>query len=216
MRKTYKGEKNDKERTMNKLILSVGQVLRDKGYTGLTIANISKIAGVDRKLISLYFGSVDNLVETYIRSKDYWVAATLGAVEYFGTAPTEGSKGFLESLLINQMDSFLENTEMQKAVLWQISEKSEIMSQITREREKMSALFFAFADKEMEGKNVDLRAISSILTAGIYYLVLHSINTESTFCEIELNADGLDRIRNAVKTILSWAYGENEKNPTEA
>ncbi|MNE98904.1 hypothetical protein D3C80_1974970 [compost metagenome] len=90
------------------------------------------------------------------------------------------------------------------------------MSQITREREKMSALFFAFADKEMEGKNVDLRAISSILTAGIYYLVLHSINTESTFCEIELNADGLDRIRNAVKTILSWAYGENEKNPTEA
>jgi len=38
VRKTYKGEKNDKERTMSVLIASVGKVLEDKGYTGLTIS----------------------------------------------------------------------------------------------------------------------------------------------------------------------------------
>lgn len=206
-RKTYSGEKNNKERTMGKLIAAVGNVLEEKGYTGLTITNISKYADVDRKLINVYFGSVENLVETYIKGKDYWVSATIGAVEHFGNSPTEGSRGFLESLLINQMDQFISNEEMQKAIVWQLSERSPIMSQIAEEREKMSALFFAFADKELTGKDVDLRAITSLLVAGIYYLVLHSKNTESTFCEIDLTTtEGLERIRNAVKRILGWAY----------
>ena len=69
-RKTYQGEKNDKSRTMTKLIQAVGAVLEKKGYTGLSIANIASTAGVDRKLISVYFGSVDNLIETYIKGKD--------------------------------------------------------------------------------------------------------------------------------------------------
>lgn len=206
-RKPYKGVKNNKERTMGKLIAAVGEVLTEKGYTGLTISNISKCAGVDRKLISLYFGSVNNLIETYIKGKDYWVSATMEALENFGSAPSDGSKGFLESLLFNQMDDFLENVEMQKAVIWQISEKSKIMSHVANEREKLSALFFAFADRELEGKDVDLRAISSLLVAGIYYLVLHAKNTDSTFCEIDLsNKEGMERIRNAVKTILNWTY----------
>jgi len=206
-RKLYKGEKNDKERTMGKLIAAVGVVLQEKGYPGLTIANISKAAGVDRKLVYLYFETVENLVETYIKGKDFWVSATVHAVEYFGKAPAEGSKGVLEALLLNQMDGFMENKEMQKAVAWQISEKSEIMSYISRERERMSALYFAFADKELEGKEVDLRAVTSILVAGIYYLVLHAENTESTFCEIDLTEKaGLDRIRLAIKNMLSWTY----------
>ena len=206
-RKTYSGVKNDKERTMGKLIRAVGTVLQEKGYTGLTIANISRKAGVDRKLVTLYFGSVENLVETYIKNKDYWVAATVGAMEYFGQSPKEGSKGFLESLLINQMKEFAKNEEMQKVVLWQISEKSDIMSKVTQEREKMSALFFAFADREIDQENLDLRAISSVLVAGIYYLVLHSKNMDSLFCEIDLTTDeGMKRIEDAVKKILKWTY----------
>ncbi|WP_164126245.1 TetR/AcrR family transcriptional regulator [Sphingobacterium luzhongxinii] len=206
IRKTYKGEKNDKERTMGKLLAAVGEVLKEKGYTGMTIANISKQAGVDRKLISLYFGSVENLVETYIKGKDYWVGAMAGAVEHFGTLSTEGSKGYLQALLMKQLDHFLIDEEMQKLVTWQISEESDVMDQIVREREKMSALFFAFADKELEGRNVDLRAITSLLVAGIYYLVLHARYRKATVSEIELNDAGFDRIRAAVKDILSWAY----------
>lgn len=57
---------------MGKMIASVGKVLEEKGYIGLTVANISKYAGVDRKLVTLYFGSVEKLIETYIKGKDYW------------------------------------------------------------------------------------------------------------------------------------------------
>lgn len=201
-RKIYKGEKNNKERTMAKLLASVGEVLKNKGYTGLTVANISKMAGVDRKLIYLYFENVNNLIETYIKSTDYWIKTTLDTVEDVQKLENSNSKDFLESLLLNQLDNFSQNEEMQKVVTWQISEKSDIMSQITREREKMSALFFALADKELKNKNVDIRAVSSVLVAGIYYLVLHAKHTESTFCEIELNSEGFERIRGAIKNII--------------
>jgi len=211
-RKQYQGEKNNKERTMGKLIAAVGEVLKEKGYPGLTIANISKEAGVDRKLIGLYFGTLDNLVETYIRGKDYWLSATMNAVEFFGNAPEVGSKGFLESLLLNQLEDFLTNTEMQKILAWQICEESLIMSEISQEREKMSALFFAFADKELQGKDLDLRAVVTILVAGIYYIVLHSAHTKSTVCEIDISTpEGLSRIKASIKNILCWAYNSVEE-----
>ncbi|MDR2274551.1 MAG: TetR/AcrR family transcriptional regulator [Sphingobacterium sp.] len=211
-RKTYQGEKNNKERTMGKLIAAVGRVLEQKGYPGLTVGNISKEAGVDRKLIYLYFGTLDKLVETYIKGKDYWVSATINAVEYFGNTPTAGSRGFLESLLMNQFEEFQKNVEMQKVLAWQICEESLIMSEIAQEREKMSALFFAFADKELQGKDLDLRGVVSILVAGIYYLVLHSAHTKSTVCEIDIStAEGMDRIKDSIKNILGWAYDSVEK-----
>lgn len=211
-RRTYKGEKNDKERTMRKIILSVGKVLEEKGYTGLTINNISKAAGVDRKLVYLYFGTLDNLIETYIKGKDYWLSATVGAVEYFGNTPQSGSKGFLESLLLNQLSELQNNKEMQKIVTWQISESSEIVSQVAREREKMSSMFFAFADKELQGKEIDLRAIAGLLVAGINYVVLHSVNTNSTVCEIDVSTeDGMDRMKAAVKKVLELVYASVEE-----
>ncbi|WP_286778699.1 MULTISPECIES: TetR/AcrR family transcriptional regulator [Sphingobacterium] len=209
-RKTYSGEKNDKERTMGKLILSVGKVLGEKGYTGLTIANISKAAGVDRRLIHLYFGSLDNLIETYIKGKDYWISASVGAVDFFAGSPQNGSQNFLESLLMNQFDELRRNIEMQRMVAWQICERSEMVSQIVQEREKLSTIFFAFADKELQGNEVDLRAISGLLVSAINYITLHSVNTDSTICEIDVSKkEGMDRIKAAIRQILDWAYRSN-------
>lgn len=206
-RKTYQGEKNNKERTMYNLIQAVGTVLEKEGYTGLTITKVSNAAGVDRKLISVYFGTIENLVETYIKGKDYWVSATVGAMEALANSSDGGSRPFLETLLLDQLDHFMEDEEMQKVVLWQISEKSEIMSHVTQSRERLSSLFFPFSDKEFVEKNIDLRAISSLLVAGIYYLVLHSKTTDSTFCEIDITTkEGMNRIREAVKKILKLTY----------
>ncbi|MBL1408131.1 TetR/AcrR family transcriptional regulator [Sphingobacterium faecale] len=206
-RKTYRGEKNDKERTMGKLLASIGKVLSEKGYTGLTVSNIAKEANVDRKLIALYFGSLDNLVETYIKGKDYWLTPGLNVGGDLMDIPSKGTKEFLESLLLYQMDSLMKSPEMREVILWQISEKSEIMSHVFQEREKMSSLFFASADKEIGDKNIDLRAISSVLVAAIYYLVLHAERTDSTVCEIDISKpEGMNRIKEAIKQIISSVY----------
>jgi AcrR family transcriptional regulator len=212
-KKRYQGALNDKDRSKQKLIHAVGIVIQNKGYTGLTVTNISKAAGLDRKLITLYFGSVDNLIEIYVKSKDYWVAAAGNAGNMIENNEGKDTKRILENLLINQLDYFYGNEEMQKIVLWQISQRSQIMYQVCEEREQLSATFFALTDKELQGTNVDLRAIAGLLVAGIYYMVLHAKTTDSLFCEIDINKpEGMERIKEAISLVLEYAYSNKTQS----
>lgn len=212
-KKRYQGALNDKDRSKQKLIQAVGIVIQDKGYTGLTVTNISKAAGLDRKLITLYFGSVDNLIEIYVKSKDYWVAATGDAGIMIENNQGKDTKQILKNLLLNQLDYFYENEEMQKIVLWQISQRSQIMYQVCEEREQLSSTFFALTDKELKGNDVDLRAIAGLLVAGIYYMVLHAKTTDSLFCEIDINnPEGMKRIKEAISLVLEYAYSNKTQS----
>lgn len=206
-RKPYKGQMNDKEKSKQRLIDAVGTVIKSKGYAGLNATNISKAAGLDRRLITLYFGTLDTLVETYIRGNDYWISASGDALNLISNNKGENTKEILEALLYNQLEYFWNDTEMQKIVLWQISKSTEIMKEICDEREMLSKHFFSLSDIELAGIDIDLRAISALLVAGIYYLVLHAKSTDSTFCEIDLKSqEGLERIRKAISVILRKAY----------
>lgn len=209
IRKRYKGPSNDKERSTLKLIEAVGTVIKNEGYTGLTATNIARVAGLNRRLITLYFGTIDNLIETYVRSKDYWIAASGDAVELIKKYTGENTKPILDKLLQNQLDYFFNEEEMQKIVLWQISQSTQIMKDVSEERELLSRDFFKLSDRELEGKDTDLRAVSALLVAGIYYLVLHAKSTDTLFCEIDLNTtEGMVRIKKAISLILDQTYTE--------
>lgn len=206
-KKRYQGPSNDKERSTQKLIEAVGSVIKSKGYTGLTATNIAKVAGLSRRLITLYFGTVEHLIETYVRGKDYWLAASGTAVDMVKSNKGENTREILDCLLQNQLEYFYTNEEMQKTILWQISESSQIMNEVCEEREQLGKFFFMLSDKELEGKDVDLRATSALLVAGIYYLVLHAKSTDTFFCEIDLKKpEGIERIKKAISLILEHTY----------
>lgn len=210
IKKRYQGPSNDKERSTQKLIEAVGTVIKTKGYTGLSATNIAKAAGLSRRLITLYFGTVDQLIETYVRGKDYWLAASGDAVDMIKDNKGENTRQILDSLLQNQLDYFFSNEEMQKTILWQISESTKIMTEVCEEREQLSKFFFSLSDKELEGKSIDLRAVSALLVAGIYYLVLHAKSTDTFFCEIDLRKpEGMERIKKAISLILERTYSSH-------
>ncbi len=205
-RKKYQGEVNDKERSKQKLIDAVGKVLKSKGYIGLTATNIAKAADLSRRLITIYFDSVDDLVETYVRNKDYWIAAS-GNTEQMIVENSHNTKKIIEYLLQNQLDYFYNNAEMQKLILWEISKKTKIMYEVCEDREHLGSKIFELTDKELEGKNIDIRAISALLVAGIYYMVLHAKSTDTLFSEIDINTpEGMERIKNAISLILENTY----------
>ena len=201
VRKKYKGEVNDKERSKQKLINAVGKVLEIKGYKGLTVTNIAKEAGLSRRLITIYFDSVDHLVETYVRNKDYWTSAIGRVEEMMNEKRSIDTKKMIDNILQNQLDYFYNNSEMQKLILWEISEKTKVMYDVCEERERLGSKVFELADKEFEDK--DIRAVSALLVAGIYYMVLHAKSTDTLFCEIDINQpEGMKRIKNAISLIL--------------
>ncbi|MES2266820.1 MAG: TetR/AcrR family transcriptional regulator [Bacteroidota bacterium] len=206
-KKRYQGETNDKERSMQRLLEAVGCVIKAKGYTGLGPTNIAKAAGLSKRLIYFYFGSVENLIEKYVRSKDYFAGASNGANQLLELNKHTGTCKLLESILVSQLEHFYSNEEMQKIILWQISERSQIMFEVAETREKVGTEFFELADKELDRKKADLRAVAGLLVGGIYYMVLHAKSNDSLFCEIDVNSqDGINRIKNAIGDILTDTY----------
>jgi len=206
-KKTYQGQFNNKEKSKQRLIEAVETIIKSKGYTGLNATNIAKAAGLDRRLITLYFGTIDNLIETYVKGKDYWLAASGNVVETIKNNKGENTMLILNSLLQNQLEYFFNDEEMQKIVLWQISQRTQLMKEVCDERELLSKHFFELSDIELKGRNLDLRAVSALLVAGIYYLVLHAKSTDSLFCEININTqEGMQRIKEAIRLILENTY----------
>jgi AcrR family transcriptional regulator len=206
-RKKYQGEVNDKERSKRKLITAVGTIIKTKGYTGLSATNIAKAAGLSRRLISIYFESVDNLVEAYIRNKDYWITASGDATEMIKKSTGEDTQDILTTFLQNQLEYFYDNTEMQNIILWEISAKTPLMYKISEDREDLGSEFFKLSDKELQDRDIDLRAVTGLLIAGIYYMVLHAKSTDTTFCEIDINEPaGMERIKKAISFIVENAY----------
>ncbi|KVV15028.1 TetR/AcrR family transcriptional regulator [Flavobacterium sp. TAB 87] len=205
-KKIYQGEINDKERSKRKLINSVGKVLKIKGYSGLTATNIAKAAGLSRRLITTYFDSVDHLVETYVRHKDYWTEASGNIGEIIEQNQGNNTKEVINYLLQNQLDYFYNSTEMQKLILWEISEKTKIMYEVCDDRERLGSKIFELADEEFKADIIDIRAISALLVAGIYYTVLHAKSTNTLFCGIDINEpEGMKRIKNAISLIIENA-----------
>jgi len=205
-KKRYQGPSNDKERSKLELINAVGTTIKTKGYTGLGATNIARSAGLDKRLIYLYFGSVENLIEIYVKGKDYYASAGLESEEEF-KGENNCTKELLEKILTNQLKYFYQDEELQKIVLWQISQRSQIMFEVCEDREKFGTRFFKLADPEFENTGVDIRAVTGLLVAGIYHMVLHAKTTDSLFCEIDLNKpEGMERIKKAITDVLGYTY----------
>lgn len=206
---TYNGEIRNVERTKRKLIDAVGEIIRTKGYTGLGQNAIARAAGCAPINITRYFGKVDDLIETYIKGKDYWMSLGQLAEKTLELHPDDDGKTLATVVLNNLLDYFNSDPEMQNVVLWQFGQSNPIMEAVCEARESLGSAQFQYTDLYFKDTTVDLRALVAIAIGGIYSLVLHSKHMKSLFCEIDINTDaGINRIKSALEFIINCAYDE--------
>lgn len=206
-RKVVEGAVRSKERTKQKLIDAVGEVLKEKGYSGLTVNNIVQKAKVDRRLISMYFGGLDNLLEEYLNSRDYWMTKVMPMMAGILEQSREfGVKELIEALhlLYDAIDS---SQELQKMLAWQVSEEHPKLRELAERRDKLSGPFFEPTDKKFEGTGINLRAVVALQIAGVYFISLHAKMNKAPFCEIQVETEqGKAQIKQALETIMGLVY----------
>lgn len=214
-RKVVDGSQRNKERTKEKLIDAVGRILLRDGYKGLGINKVAKEAGVDKKLIYRYYDDLDGLVNAYCRTRDFWSIFNDVVSVNIDSVQEDGAQNLAKNLLQDLLSHFEKMKEAQKIILWEISEKSNPLKQLSYERETLGTELFKLTDAWFEGSKIDIRACFSIMLAGVYYLVLHSNAIGGEFCEIDLKkATGKKRVENGINQLLSLCYDfvKNEKN----
>lgn len=208
-RKVPDGPVRNKERTKQKLIKAVGKVFIKEGHAGLNAVKIASAAKVDRKLIYLYFGSTDNLIDRYFKENDFWTSSLNEDIGQLLSEQGQLTKNDILDILLGQLGSVMTNKAFLKSIQWEICEKSRLMRKIADERERIGEALFGLTG---DGSPADLRAILALQIAGIYYLALHAKVNGSTFCGIDINEPaGLQRIEKALEMILDNAYRKGKE-----
>lgn len=202
------GEKDvgrNKERTKQRFLDAVEEILTTKGIGGLKVNDIAKIAGLDKKLIYKYFGGTEQLMDEYIQSKDFW-SNVKG--EKVPDVITDGGQAFIEEMLLLQFDHVARDKAFQKLLLWRLTEQRKSLQKLTDAQEANGeTLLRRITDPHFESQSAQFRAIMALLIGGAYYLDLYAAVNGSTFCGIDLATEpGRDEIKKALAFLLNSAY----------
>jgi len=167
---------------------------------------ITRRTGKSKGVISYHYKNLNELLKTYIKQKDYWPPF----FERFNLSaePTEEElrKMFIE-LMQDNFELFKDTPEMQKIILWQISQESPLLRSISDEREAEGARLLNMSSSYFRHSDVNFKAIIALLLGGSYYLVLHAATNKSTVCGVDINWDK-DRheILRTIAQVIGWSW----------
>lgn len=202
-RKVVSGPIRDKEKTKRRLIATVGKVLQKYTYSGLTITNIAKESGLNPKLIYLYFGNLDGLIEAYILEKDFWSTKLKTQIAELAESQQPINAEDTNDLFQAQFDSFLKDKSMQRIIHWEMGVKNKLLRKIADDREEVGKNALDQLATEFKDTGVDIQATLAIILGGIYYLTLHGKNNGSTVGDIDINEDeGRERIEKTIERLI--------------
>jgi len=202
-KKTGKPRERNKDKSKKQFLDAVGKILKTKGYAGLKVNDIAATAGLDKKLIYKYFGGVDQLIDEYIRSLDFWSNVSKEDMPVI----TDGGEAFAKQMLVEQFDYVGNNRELQKILLWGLSEKRKSLKRVYDEREAVGeGLFTGITDPYFGDKAERFRAVTALLVSGAYYLNLYPTNAK-TFCGIDVTTEeGRNEIKKALEMLVELVY----------
>jgi len=196
-----KGKEESKQRLLN----AVGEILESQGYAALKINHVAKVAGRDKALIYKYFGGLDGLLEEYIHRLDFWsnVPSDVAAHHL-----TDHGQSLAIRMLQEQFDYVFKHRELQKVLLWRLSEERPSLRKLKVNQEaKGEALLGNITDPHFGGQAKRFRAVMAILISGIDYLNLYASANGSVFCGLDLkDQENRESIQDALDFLVTATY----------
>lgn len=206
-RKAVAGGIRNKERSKKKFLDAVGEILKTRGYAALKINDIAKVAGVDKKMIYTYFGGIDGLIDEYISTTDFWMNVK---EENIDMDISDGGKKMTEEMLHSQFDYLLSSVELQKVLIWRLSEERQSLKKMIEAQEETGEMLFkGISDPHFGEQAEKFRALMALAVSGIYHLTIDTTLNGSVFCGIDLKTE---HGRKVVKEALSFIVDQSYEN----
>lgn len=202
-RKTVSGPIRDKERTKEKLVKTAGKIISSNGFQGLKITKIAEVAAVDKKLIYEYFGSVDNLINEYLRKNDF--GSSMGTLDF---ETSDHGKTVSKEIIKNLAAALAANRELQKIIVWELSSYHKILRELSDHREELGEQLLQNLMKPHFKENLEkYRAVLAILISSTYYLNIHRDTNGSLFAGLDIRTERDAAVMNeVVDDIIDFAY----------
>ncbi|WP_164111778.1 MULTISPECIES: TetR/AcrR family transcriptional regulator [Sphingobacterium] len=184
------------ESTKRKLLQAVEDILSNEGFIALKVENISRVSGVDKKLIYFHFGDLKGLFNAFLRSKDFWFSKAYAEI------PEKLDKQAVVEVLLNQFAEMKNNKLLTQLLIWELSEKNEVLSALADERDEVgNSLLQKIIEKE--SFKDDVQPLLALLIGGVYYLSMHATVNGSLFCGLDINKEeDANRVSDTLERIL--------------
>src|SRR5690606_1532992 len=166
------GTVRNKDRSKQRFLDAVEEILIEKGVSALKVNDVAKAAGLDKKLIYNYFGGMDQLIDEYIQTKDFWSNVKGDKIP---ASITDGGKAFVAENLLVQFEYVFKDKAFQKLLVWRLTEQRESLRKLTDAQEATGELLLQGITDPHFGENAaQFRAIMAVLISGAYYLNLYA------------------------------------------
>lgn len=200
-RKEVAGPIRNKERTKNRLLDSIGQILAEETYSGLSISMICKKSGLNPKLVYLYFDGFDNLLESFLSRKLESVRVTF--LEEAARLQKDEQGDILESIFIH-LNNLQQDEILKKMLHWAIVEKKnkQVRMLMSMYDEHFKLLLESILPKKAGKDASEFASLLAVAISGMLYLSLHNASS-SPFMGLNLTSeDDYGRLTNALRRMI--------------
>ena len=189
----------DKEKTKQRLIEAVGGLLKTKGFRKVKVNEVASEANVSKILIYRYFGSLDGLIDAYIRQKDFWISYD------FPDERKQDISWYIKQMYRRQIESMRRDDAFKELHLKELSDKQPLSEEIEKIRKNNGLQLIKKVQEATQRPTEEIAALASILTAAVTYLSLYE-GVGRGFNGINLKRkEGWEQIINGIDTIIdSW------------
>jgi len=167
---------------------------------------ITRRTGKSKSIISYHYKNLNELLKTYIHQKDYW-PPFFERFQLNAEPGEEELQAMFTQLMQDNLNLFRDTPEMQKIILWQISQENPLLRSVSDEREAEGAKLLDLTSPFFVHSDVNFKAIIALLLGGSYYLVLHAMTNKSTVCGIDINWDkDREEILKTIGQVIGWSW----------
>lgn len=184
--------------------------IKKKGFSLALVTDIVKRAKIEPVVFYNRYKNLDEFYDTFVKDYDYWLSDLVrDSIENIDSE--EAYSNVIEKILNN----LLSDDIMTELLRWEVAEGNNITERTARLRTMHAVDIFRNYEEKHAGIGIDVTAVSALLVAGIYYMLLHK--DRSSMIGIDINqAAGKRRIVNVIREISRLIFQEKENRQTGA
>lgn len=160
---------------------AVSELSKEKGLASITIVDIGEKAGIRADVLKRNYTSVEKILSLYAASVDYWISDLFDPKHPLET----GNEKVMIEAFTRLTNELYNDPEMQKLLIWELSEDNATTRRLAANREVFYAEVFAGYNKLFKDTGLHIDIIAALINAGIYYLILH--RKRSTFWGVDFS-----------------------------
>ena len=160
----------------NAISTAMDKLVEREGLLKITANMLMAEANIESPVFYNRYTSIDDLIYEYISDKDFWVAGKLP----YKDINKEGPEEYYIQTVLKLAKMLYESKFTRDVLAWELKSDSEAASRLAGLKEMENEALLVYYSKIFKDSGIDIRGITALLIAGVYYLYMHK--DKSTFC----------------------------------